>query len=361
MYVPVSLYLPTMHLLAHCRASLRPMQFGFFVLNQWPPDEPMGPRIKEALEQVRAARLAGFDLLCTGQHFLSYPFQQPSTIPYLARLAGEAEGMAIAPLVLLLPLLQPVEVAESIATLDAMTDGRVVMGVGLGYREEENIALGSPSPERLSRLNESLALIKSLWTQTEVEFEGKYFRVPRMKIATRPVQTPHPPIWMAANADAAVKRSARQGYPWLINPHVTVPTAARQIEMYREVQTSAGTRHITDLPLVREVYVSTDESAALRSARPYLEPKYEAYARWGQADVLPGGETFNLPFEDLARDRFLIGSPEKIVREIERYESELGITHMILRMQWPGMPHAEVMRQIELFGERIIPRFGPTP
>ena len=125
------------------------MKLGFFVLNQWPVGDDMSLKIKEAVEQVAAAKEAGFSILATGQHFLSYPYQQPATMAYLARLAAAAEGMFLAPLVLLLPLLNPVEVAESVATLDAMCGGRVIMGAGLGYREEENAAFGSPAFRRL--------------------------------------------------------------------------------------------------------------------------------------------------------------------------------------------------------------------
>lgn len=333
------------------------MKFGIFLLNQWPLGEDMATKISEAVEQVRAAKEAGFDILATGQHYLSYPYQLPASIPFLSRLAAEAEGMVIAPLVLLLPLLRPVDVAESMATLDAITGGRTIMGVGLGYREEENAAFDSPVKERLPRLLESLELIKQLWTQKEVEFKGEYYTLPRVKLSTQPLQKPHPPIWMAANADSAVKRAARQGYPWIINPHVTVATTARQIKLYRQEQKEAGIGPVKEMPMIREAFVSNEPSSAYEKARPYLEPKYEAYAAWGQGDVLPGEETFKLPFEDLARDRFLIGSPDDIINEVERYERDLGITHMFFRIQWPGMPHEEAMREFRLFRDHIIPHF----
>ena len=201
-------------------------------------------------------------------------------------------------------------------------------------------------------------MIKRLWTENELEFNGDFYTVPKVRIATRPLQRPHPPIWMAANADAAVRRSARQGYPWLINPHVTVATASRQIDMYRKLREEVGLDGPIDMPMIREVSVSRDARAATELARPYLEPKYQAYAAWGQADVLPGDETFDLPFDRLAANRFLLGSPQHVLDELRRYETQLGVTHMIVRMQWPGMPHDEVMRQIEIFGNSIIPHLG---
>ena len=114
---------------------------------------------------------------------------------------------------------------------------------------------------------------------------------------------------------------------------------------------------MVDLPMMRELYLHTDSEAALEGARPYLEPKYQAYAAWGQDQALPEEESFHMPFDELARDRFLIGTPQEVVREIQRYRDQLGVTHMLFRMQWPGMPHREVIRQLELFGQQVAPQF----
>lgn len=334
------------------------MRFGLFVLNQWMPEEDMSAKIKEGAEQVKAAQQAGFDLVCTGQHYLSHPFQMPTTLPYLAHLAYAAGEMRVAATVLLLPLLPPVEVAESVATLDAMTGGKFILGVGQGYRQEENIAFGTGTTfkERAARVTESLEVMKRLWSEEEVEYHGTYYTIPRVRVATRPVQKPHPPIWMAANSNRAVRRAARGGYPWLINPHTTIGTLEGQVAVFNETLAASG-HTVDELPLLRELYLHEDSSQAFRRAQPYLEPKYQAYAAWGQ-DEVPGQESFRVSFEQLAKDRFLLGDPDELVEEIKRYEERLGVTQMIFRMQWPGMPHEDVMRQLELFGKYVAPRFS---
>ena len=204
------------------------MKIGFFVNSQHPPEESLPKKIQDSVELVRAARDAGFDLICAGQHYLSHPFQMSTTFPLLARMAAEAGEMEVAATVILLPLHNPVELAESVATMDAICGGRFIFGIGLGYRDEEYMAFGTERSERVGRMRESLDLMKRLWTDEEVEFQGKYYQVPRIKPATRPVQKPYPPIWVAANNDIAVRRAARWGYPWLINPHATVPVVAEQ-------------------------------------------------------------------------------------------------------------------------------------
>jgi len=135
------------------------LKFGVMVLNQYLPEEPFVGKVQESLEQVRAARDAGFDLICVGQHYLSAPYQMPTTFPFLARLAAESGDMQVAATVILLPLHSPVEIAESVATLDALCGGRFVLGVGLGYREEEYIGFGVRRQDRVGRFLESIQLM----------------------------------------------------------------------------------------------------------------------------------------------------------------------------------------------------------
>jgi alkanesulfonate monooxygenase SsuD/methylene tetrahydromethanopterin reductase-like flavin-dependent oxidoreductase (luciferase family) len=316
----------------------------------------MPRKIQDSIEQVQAAREAGFDLICTGQHYLAAPYQMSTSFPLLARLAAEAGAMEVAATIILVPLHNPVELAESVATMDAICQGRFIFGVGLGYREEEYAAFGVERGQRVGRLREALEVMKLLWTAEEVEFQGKYSRVPRTTPVTRPVQQPHPPIWVAANNDAAIRRAARWGYPWLINPHATIPMVARQWSTYKEALDSAGQPIPKVLPMMRELYIAEDRETAYLESEPYLGPKYQAYASWGQDKALPGDESFSIPYQELARDRFLLGSPEEVTQEIRRYEEELDANYLIFRMNWPGMAHQQVLRQIELMGSEVIPR-----
>ncbi len=332
------------------------MKLGLFINSQYVPGESMPVKIQESVEQVRAAREAGFDLICAGQHYLSAPYQMSTTLPLLARLAAEAGEMEVAATVILVPLHNPVELAESVATMDAICGGRFILGVGLGYREEEYTAFGVERGERVGRLREALEVMKLLWTEEEVEFQGQFYQVPRVRPSTRPVQQPHPPIWIAANNDAAIRRAARWGYAWLINPHATVPMVADQISQYRSALQRASQPMPQVLPMMRELYVAQDRETAYLESQPYLEGKYAAYAAWGQDKALPGEESFAIPYPDVARDRFLLGSPDDVVQEILRYGEELGVNYLIFRMQWPGMPHQQLLKEIDIMGREVIPR-----
>lgn len=331
------------------------MNFGLIVSKQHPPGVSMVDRFREHVDQVRAARDAGFDLIVMGQHYLSTPFQEMQTLPALARLAAEAGTMRVGATVILLPLLNPVDVAEQVATLDVITEGRFVFGVGLGYRDEENEAFGIAPGERVGRLVEGLEVIKRLWAEDEVTHRGRFFRLTKARMMLKPVQQPHPSIWFAANNDRAVERAARMADAWVINPHAKLAVLERQMGVYRRALVEAGRGFPGELPIIKELYVAPDRRTALAECRPFLEAKYKAYASWGQDKALPDGETFDLDFEELITDRFIIGDPDDAVREIRRYADALDVNCFIFRVQWPGMEQAKVLRTIKLLAERVLP------
>jgi len=115
-------------------------------------------------------------------------------------------------------------------------------------------------------------------------------------------------------------------------------------------------RSVSNRRRVFSAIKAQDRETAFIESQPFLEGKYQAYAAWGQDKALPGNESFSVPYQDLAKDRFLLGSPDDIVSEFRRYADDLGVNHMICRMQWPGMPQEQVLKQIELLGREVIPR-----
>jgi alkanesulfonate monooxygenase SsuD/methylene tetrahydromethanopterin reductase-like flavin-dependent oxidoreductase (luciferase family) len=336
------------------------VKLGLNVSNQYLRDESMAQRIDEVVEQVDLMRQLGYDLFTVGQHHLAAPFQQPDSVALVAHLAANAGDMRIGIAVFLLPLHNPVDIAEQVATLDAISHGRMIFGVGLGYRPEECQAYGISMQERVPRFLESLEIIKLLWSQEEVSFSGRFYSIPPVKSTIRTVQQPHPPIWMAANQSVAVRRCGALGYTWVMNPHVTVDVLKDQLAMYRDALQANGHQMPMDLPLLREAWIADSRERAWQEAAPYLARKYAVYSDWGQDRAVPPDQTFDHPLEELARDRFIIGTPDDLVREAQRYSDELGVTTLSLRVQWPGMPRQAVLDQIRLIGETAIPRLATS-
>jgi alkanesulfonate monooxygenase SsuD/methylene tetrahydromethanopterin reductase-like flavin-dependent oxidoreductase (luciferase family) len=325
------------------------VRFGLFVAAQHPPGDDPAARLWEHIEQVRFVRDAGFHSIFAGQHFLAAPYQMLQPVPLLARLAAEAGDLRVGAGILLLPLLNPVEVAEQAATLDVLTGGRFVLGVGLGYRDEENAAFGLPA-DRVRVYREKLDVVTRLLEGEEVTASGHGYQLEGARLAPRPLQRPRPPIWMAANSDAAVRRAAQLADTWYVNPHTTVVEVERQLALFRAERGSEP----TELPLMREACVAPTDDEALALAARYLVPKYAAYVEWGQSDVLPRSDTLRREWDDLRAGRFIVGGPETAVEQI-RALAGLGVTELVLRVQWPGLPQRDALRTLELLASDVLP------
>ncbi len=323
------------------------MKLGLFLNTQWAEGSVVS--VPDLLAQVRAARDGGFGSLWLPHHYLVAPMQMLQPMPLLGYLVPETKGMTLGMDILLLPLLNPVHVAEEWATLDVLSEGRAALGVGLGYRPEEFGAFGVPIAERAARMAESVRLIRRLWTGERVSYKGKFYSVEDAGISIRPVQSNGPPIWLAAQVDAAIQRAARLGDGWLIVPSSDLATVTQQVGVWREALRASGRPGSTEVALTRECYIGPSRSAAFEECREALEYKYAAYASWGleKAEVAGGKQSF----EDFARDKFIIGDKASVAEEIARYREILGIEHFIMRPHWPGLPNERAVGTIRALGE----------
>ncbi len=332
------------------------MKVGLFVTNQHTLDTDMVAALGDQITMVHAARDRGWNSLLTGQHYLNEGNnKQLQSVPFLARLAAEAGEMTVGLGILLLNLHNPVYTAETVASLDVIARGNFIFGVGLGYRDVEFDAFGVPKGERVKRFEEYLALVQRLWTEESVSFDAFGIRLDNVRMGIRPVQKPRPPIWMAANNDPAVKRAARLGDAWLINPHAAFDTIRRQIAVYRAELKAAGKAAPRELPIIKEVYCARDRASALEMAGPYLLAKYRDYAKWGQDKVMPDNEDFTRSFDDLIKDRFILGSPEDCYRQLEPYWKEFGVNHIVMRTHWAGMPLSTALASMRLISDELLP------
>jgi alkanesulfonate monooxygenase SsuD/methylene tetrahydromethanopterin reductase-like flavin-dependent oxidoreductase (luciferase family) len=334
------------------------IRFGLLLTNQYPPSASPAERFAATVEQVRLARDLGFDLVTFSQHFLLDDFVSIQPAIAAARFAAEAGSMRVGIGIYLLPLLNPVAVAEETASLAIITGGRFIFGVGLGYRDVEDQAFGVAQGQRVRRFRAHLDVIKQLWTGQPANFESTYCRLEGVTTVLRPLQQPHPPIWVAANNDRAVERAAELGDAWIINPHATIATIERQMELYRAALERHGKPLPAELPMRREICVANTREEAFQLARPSLETKYQAYVNWGQHKALPEDDDMTQEFDALERDRFIIGDPAYCADEIQRCVDSVGANTFIFRVQWPGTPREGVLQSIRLLAEKVWPRIS---
>jgi len=327
--------------------------FALYLTNQHPPGTDMREGFAESLQLFRQVRDAGWDMVFTGHHYLS-TFAQFQPVPFLARLAAEAEHLTLGLGVQLISLLNPLDVAEHIATLDVICGGRFIYGVGLGYRDVEFAALGVPTEGKAARFEANLDVIVRLLEGETVTVDHPWCQLDGAQLATLPVQRPRPPLWIAANSDRAVERAGRLGDTWMINPHARTDTIVRQLELLHAAREGAGRGQLRALPLMKEVFCAPTQEEAVRLAAPYLGAKYAAYAEWGQDKALPDDETFALPFAELLADRFVLGTPDDCLRELAPWR-ELGIDTFVLRSHWPGMPVEHAQSSLRLLTDEVLP------
>ena len=331
------------------------MKVGVFLGSQQRGEDDPVQRIGEYVEQVRLMAEAGYDSVWLGQHYVTAPEQFYQPIPLLGRLAADAGEMILGTNLILLPLHHPVEIAEQFATLDALTGGRIVLGVGLGYREEEFAAFGVPIRTRVGRMTESIEIIKRLWTEDDVSYQGKYYQLTNVSIRPRPVQKPRPAIWIGATSVPAIRRAAVYGDAWMAAPKDTVPMMKEQLALYRQARSEAGLPPAAEFAKTLDMYVAPTREQAWRDGAPAIAEKYRAYATWGLGGAQPEGRGLDVAIAELARDRFVIGDPDDCIQEFRRHRDELDVTHLMIRVQFPGMTHRQVMSCLALVGERVLP------
>lgn len=333
------------------------MRCSLVLSTMFPLGMPQAQAVDDWLAAVECAAKYDFDVLIAGQHFLHDDLQMFQPIPMLARAAAVSGRMRLGTGVLLLPLLSPVRVAEDMASLDCLTKGRALMGVGLGYREHEFEAFNVSLKDRVGRLTEGLEVIRSLWTQERTTYRGKHFRLTDCGSNPKPIQQGGLPVWIAAHAEVAVRRAARIGDAWLISPHSDLAVVDRQIDAFKSVCAELG--KVPQYHLERETHIAETDADAIDEARPHLDFKYQAYVRWGQERVMERDDRIDLPIDELLKDqRFLVGSPETIVRTVRGYRERLGITSMVFHVRRPAMDRAMVLRGIELLGSEVLPRLA---
>jgi alkanesulfonate monooxygenase SsuD/methylene tetrahydromethanopterin reductase-like flavin-dependent oxidoreductase (luciferase family) len=333
------------------------MQFYVQLNPQVSIDKPVGSLYSTLAEQVRLADELGFGGFSMGEHYNIPGLQRLHQVPFLARLTAETQRMAVGTAVSLIGLRNPVALASELASLDVINQGRSFFGFGLGYRQQELDAFELDRTERLHRFVEGVEIIRRLWTEDHVSHDGRAYQLHDITVDPKPMQKPRPPIWIAANTDRAVERAARLSDGWFIGPHSAIDELRGQVELCRRAWSEAGKDGEPAMPIIREAFVAPTHDEAIAKARPCLEKLYQdVYIRWGQNEAMGNPDELSWDFDRLAKDRFILGSPDECIEQIHAYRDQLGTELMFVRFDWtPGLGQDDVLAAMRLFGEEVIP------
>ena len=259
-----------------------------------------------------------------------------------------------------MPLHHPVVLAEELATLDIVSEGRLVVGAGLGYRKEEFRLLGVDFVERVPRFEEALELIVQLWTADRVTHAGTFWTLDDATTHVRPVQQPHPPLWLGAHSDAGVRRAARLGSTWMIPAECPLEDVGRWIGLFQETRAAHGLPPAERFPIRRELAVGRDREDALRVFERSASGRYRAYAVRERAWAGTEAELVDT-FAERVADHLVAGSPEECVAELSAIAESLPVGPMIFRPSWPDMTCDEVVAYLDLLGREVVPGLRALP
>lgn len=327
------------------------MDFGLSLVTQYEPSRDLTGIAGELVDQIDRAADGGFDFVRVAEHHVTddHYLLNEAVTSYIARDIGD---MTL-DMMCLLPYHNPVRIAEYAATVDVLTEGQFRLTVAQGYRPEEFAVFGvEDRGDAIGRLVEGIEVIKRLWTTADVDYDGQFFQLDGVSINPRPIQEPRPSIFAGASNETSIRRAARLVDGW-VGAHVPFDVVGDQVAAFRDECAASG-QGAKPVGFGREVCVADTTEEAEASVREPLMRKYERYVEWGQDDAIADDE-FHAEWEDLKRDRFVIGTPDEVIAEIRRYQDAFDLDFLGLRTQFKGMEFDAVRRSQSLLGEEVLP------
>ncbi|UXA06112.1 LLM class flavin-dependent oxidoreductase [Mycobacterium sp. SMC-2] len=341
------------------------LRFGLL----WPFRNPEWARVewdvlyRSHLDLIVASERMGFDEAWLTEHHFIDDGYSPSLLPIGAAIAARTQRIRIGTFLMLLPLHNPVRVAEDVATLDLISGGRFDLGVGLGYRKREFDDQGIPARERAGRMQENLTIVRRLLSGESVTIDGRYTRLHDIRISPPALQRPHPPIWVGGTAPIAVERAARMGLHFLAG-------GPGSVDIYDDALRANGKDpYDFHVAAMRPTLVASTRERAWEIAAKPLRYMAAGYMRWtaeATGGLDPPESTVTLPsVEEIIREQsfdffgegVLVGTPDDVIAQIEEYRENSRLTDLVCGMALPGMPPGQIRSGMELFAREVIPHF----
>ncbi|MGE0540150.1 MAG: LLM class flavin-dependent oxidoreductase [Dehalococcoidia bacterium] len=348
------------------------MQFGLFYLMQREPTWSEAAVYETDLAQMTEAEALGYESVWIAEHHFSNYGVCPAPPVLAAHIAAKTQHLRVGMGVTLLPLHDPVLVAEQLAVLDVISGGRVDVGIGRGGTEREYQAFGAAESESRARVEEGIDLLRRCWSGEPVSFHGQFRTLENIRVGPLPAQRPHPPLYIAANSPDSNQFAARQGLPTLSSFFVPAAELQRRHAAYRE--TALATEHspeaVEDLMSrawgMRVVHVAADHAMAVRTVEaPFMSYQRQLAMRRNDGVGARLPESFDAsllrlrPFSDyLDEGLAAIGGPDEVVESLGRYLEATGYRRVLLLMALPGLAAADALRSMELFATRVMPQLS---
>lgn len=345
------------------------MKFAFWGPTTKPPEGMTHVEAyRRQLDEIVLAEDLGFDHYWLFEHHISPSSPSPSPNLLIAAAARMTKRIRLGALVNILPYRHPLLVAEEMAMLDTLTEGRVDCGIGRGLKPYEFRAFGQDQEQSREVFLECLEVMRRIWADENFSHKGKYYICEKNTPLSPPlVQKPHPPLYVSAQSPESVHWAASQDLPFG-QIDALVAESKKDQETYRRIQAAHGHAPVPRLFVTREVYVAATDEEARREAKPHLIRNWDLWNRYTQfsaAGQMPDSYDlwrkrapmlYAMSYEEIIENGLiLVGSPDTVIRTIIDQQSELDIAMMVLGFRFGGMPYEIGHRSLRLFATEVMP------
>ena len=355
------------------------MQVGLFTIVPWHESLTAEESLRNALEQIALADQLGLDEVWLGEHRFSRHGLLSGFFSFAGHVAARTTRLRIGTAVVVLPLHNPILVAEELAMLDVLSGGRLEVGIGSGYQRQEFDGIGVDMEESRERFREATEVIRHAWMAERLTFHGKYTQVDDLWVIPKPLQKPHPPLYVAISTSPETVEwaASRQIQPILGGPTDIMGQAPQVLKLWRDRMDAYGYAHAhLQPPMAKGIYVAPTMEEALNDPvglEDFSSRILRSIGSSGAQIGLPVDQHGHLPkgYEAWAhrqRDRErrddpghaglppLRGTPEVVIERLQQVQAA-GIEHIFGAFGFPGLPQWKVLRSIELFCTEVLPHF----
>jgi alkanesulfonate monooxygenase SsuD/methylene tetrahydromethanopterin reductase-like flavin-dependent oxidoreductase (luciferase family) len=348
------------------------LEFGVFHEFQRPPGASEAEAFAQSFAVIDAAERQGLDVMWLAElHFAPERSVLASPLILAGALAERTRRMKIGTAVQVLPLCHPLRLAEEAATVDQLSQGRLIFGVGRSGFPRTYEAYGVPYAESRERFAETLEIVKRAWREERFSYHGKYFSYDNVAVVPKPWQKPHPPIRIAATSPDTFPAIGALGHAAFVAARIgTLSDLAPQVQSYREAYKAAGHPGPGEIYLRVPVYVAETD----RRARDEPEESIMNFFRYigdclADSASRPGARTVEdraaraqqlqtIDYDEALREKMIVGTPERVADRLTELREELGINGILAELNPGGLiPHERVMNALRLLCEEVMPRF----
>jgi alkanesulfonate monooxygenase SsuD/methylene tetrahydromethanopterin reductase-like flavin-dependent oxidoreductase (luciferase family) len=346
------------------------LKFGTFHLFQKPADSTDADVYRAELEQIEQTEELGFHSVWLAEHHFQWYGIASDLMVVAGWAAARTARVRIGTAVVALPFHSPLRLAEQAAMVDIMSGGRLDFGVGRGYQAVEYEGFGVSMDESRARFVECLEVVLKAWTEDPLSYEGRFTQVHEVSVLPKPLQKPHPPVYVASwMTPETIRFAAEHGFPILSPAGLASDQIKTNHQLYRETLKSLGRDPSgLELPALVRVYVDDSDERAreigVECSRRYgaslatlgssipksgqVSKDFERYRNFGESPPL---------FEATKQELMLFGNPETVSRAIQAMSDDLGVNYLMCWMNMGGMDQERVLRSMDLFSKEVMPRF----